>query len=201
MPVMSRIEQSFCRNRVWSRFAGRSVLPWSLHGIDLRGDLLEIGSGAGAMAGQLVNRYPRLTVTASDLDERMVAAARRRLEGRPGIASVVRADVTALPFEAGSFDVVASFLMLHHVIEWERALAESLRVLRPNGWLVGYDLLDTRPTRWVHRIDRSPFRLIKGDELVPALERAGFVECRTTVSLAGTGVRFAAATPSAPARP
>jgi ubiquinone/menaquinone biosynthesis C-methylase UbiE len=193
---MSRIEQSFCRNRLWNRFAGRSVLPWALQGTDLRGDLLEIGSGAGAMAEQLANRYPRVAVTASDLDERMVHAARRRLDGRPGIAAVVRADVTALPFEGGGFDVVASFLMLHHVIEWERALAEAFRVLRPNGCLVGYDLLDTTLTRWVHRIDRSPFRLIKATELVPTLERVGFDACRTTVSLGGTVVRFAATKPS-----
>jgi SAM-dependent methyltransferase len=189
---MSRIEQSFCRNRLWSRFAGRSVLPWAVQGADLQGDVLEIGSGAGAMAEQLVARYPRANVTATDLDVRMVVAARRRLDGRPGVAAVAQADVTDLPFDDGSFDVVASFLMLHHVIEWEQALAEASRVLRPGGSLVGYDLLDTTLTRWVHRVDRSPFRLIERTDLVPTLERTGFGECRTTVSLAGTVVRFAA---------
>ena len=36
---------------------------------------------------------------------------------------------------------VLSWVMLHHTVEWERALAEAIRVLRPSGQLVGYDLL------------------------------------------------------------
>ncbi len=59
--------------------------------------------------------------------------------------------------------------MLHHVIEWETALDEAFRVLRPDGILLGYDLHDTRTVEWIHRLDRSPHRLIKTDEVHPAL--------------------------------
>jgi SAM-dependent methyltransferase len=196
MPVMSKVERAFCRTGAWSRFAGRAVLPWALAGGEVHGRVLEIGSGAGAMAQQLARRYPEARITASDLDPRMVAAARRRLANQANVEAVAEADVTALPFADATFDTVASFLMLHHVIEWERALAEMLRVVRPDGALIGYDLLDTRATRVVHRLDRSPFRLIAHAELHPALERCGYAQVQTRVSVAGNVVRFAARRPA-----
>jgi SAM-dependent methyltransferase len=41
--------------------------------------------------------------------------------------------VTALPFEAGSFDVTCAFKVLAHVPEVGKALAEMARVTRPHG--------------------------------------------------------------------
>ena len=61
-----------------------------------------------------------------------------------------RADAAALPFPDGRFDLVMSAAMLHHVIEWDKALAEAVRVLRPGGKLVGYDMLNTGPIRLIH---------------------------------------------------
>jgi ubiquinone/menaquinone biosynthesis C-methylase UbiE len=99
----------------------------------------------------------------------MVAVAARTLASFGARASARQADATALPFADASFDTVVSFLMLHHVIEWERALAEAARVLRPGGLLLGYDLLDGATARLVHRVDRSPFRLAPEDALRTAL--------------------------------
>jgi malonyl-CoA O-methyltransferase len=45
----------------------------------------------------------------------------------------IRADFTALPLIAGSFDVVVSGLALMDVPDLARALAEWSRVLRPHG--------------------------------------------------------------------
>ena len=64
------------------------------------------------------------------------------------------ADATALPFPDDAFDAVLSWVMLHHTLEWEKALAEAIRVLRPGGQLVGYDLLSTAPLRLLHRTRR-----------------------------------------------
>src|SRR5947209_1703515 len=122
---MSRAEQAFCRSAPWSMFARRVVVPWALRGTQLSGEVLEIGGGTGAMAALVADRYPEARFTVTDLDEGMVDAARHRLGLRTNIIAVEQADVTALPFEDGRFDVVTSYLMLHHVIAWEDALAEA----------------------------------------------------------------------------
>lgn len=68
------------------------------------------------------------------------------------------ADATSLPLVDESFDFVFSFIMLHHVIEWERALGEAARVLKPGGRLVVYDLLNTAPMRFLHQAEGAGFR-------------------------------------------
>lgn len=54
--------------------------------------------------------------------------------------------------------------MLHHVIDWQKALSDMARVLRPGGALIGYDLSQTRLAEWVHVLDRSPYQLIGREE-------------------------------------
>lgn len=192
MPVMSAVERTFCRNSLWSAAAGRLVLPWALQGERPAGDVLEIGGGSGGMAAALLRQHPDIRLTVTDLDEAMLRPARRRLGDG---SSVVPADATRLPFADGSFDVVLSFLMLHHVVQWEQAVREAARVLRPGGRLVGYDLLDTAPSRIVHTLDRSPHRLIKQGEFPAALASAGLQPARLTRRLAGSTIRFVATKP------
>lgn len=194
MPVMSAIEGAFCRSGPWRLFARRSVLPWALDGHPLIGDVLEIGGGSGAMAAGVARTYPDVRLTVTDVDQAMVAAARERLN-RFANVEVAHADVTELPFEAGRFDAVTSYLMLHHVIEWVDALAEVARVLRPGGALNGYDLTDTRLARAIHRADGSPHRIIAPDELADGLTVAGFTEISIHPSWRGHLMRFHAQRP------
>lgn len=196
MPIMSRVEQAFCRSAPWNAFARRVVVPWVLRETQLAGEVLEIGGGSGAMAALVAERYPGARLTVTDLDERMVDAARSRLRTRANVVEVEEADVTKLPFDDGRFDAVTSYLMLHHVIDWEDALAEAHRVLKPGGQLVGYDLVDSPINRAIHRLDRSPFRLIAQRELKPALERVGFNRCEMTPGLVRQVVRFRAVKPA-----
>lgn len=194
MPVMSAVERAFCRSRPWRFLAGRTVLPWALQGHELEGEVLEVGGGSGAMAEAVAHAHPRARLTVTDLDPAMVSDARARLAARPNVV-VQRADVTALPFGPGTFDVVTSYLMLHHVIDWSPALAEVVRVLRPGGVFLGYDLADTRAARVVHRADGSPFRLLGPVELCEALGGTGLRQVAVTESFAGHLMRFWARKP------
>jgi ubiquinone/menaquinone biosynthesis C-methylase UbiE len=128
-------------------------------------------------------------MTITDLDPRMVAAARERLGDR---ATAEVADVTALPYEAGSYDTVASYLMLHHVISWPAAIAEAARVLKPGGSFRGYDLTDTAAARWFHRVDRSPFLMVAPGDLRERLQSAGFTDVHVEQAAAGHLMRFSA---------
>ena len=190
MPAMSVIERAFCRSTPWHWFARRQVLPWALDGTVLRGDVLELGSGDAAMAATMARQFPHARIVATDIDPVMVAAAQARLADLPN-ATATQADVTDLPFSDASFDVVTSYLMLHHVIAWEQALAEVARVLRPAGQFVGYDITRTRLATVVHQADRSPHRLITSDELLAELGERGF-DAKVRSHGAGHVMRFVA---------
>lgn len=196
MPVMSAVESAFCRSLPWRAFARRAVLPWALAGQALEGDVLEIGGGSGAMADGVARTFPEARLTVTDIDQVMVRTARARLSAHHNV-TVEQADVTALPFGDHSFDVVTSYLMLHHVIDWPPALVEAARVLRPGGVVLGYDLASTRAARLLHRADGSPFRLLSPEELRDGLAAAGLGEVQIDTAAAGHLMRFRATKPAA----
>src|SRR6266540_6864629 len=113
---MSPLEQGLCRSAPWRWFAREVVLPWALQGEHLDGDVLEIGSGSGAMAAELLRRFPDIRLTATDYDDAMLDDARDRLREFGERVEVRQADAAQLPFPNDSFDAVLSFIMLHHVI-------------------------------------------------------------------------------------
>ena len=49
-------------------------------------------------------------------------------------------DAAQLTFEDSSFDLVVSQNVFHHVPDWGDAVREVNRILRPNGYLIWYDL-------------------------------------------------------------
>ncbi len=195
MPAMSRFECVFCRGAGWRAFAGRVVLPWALQGERLDGEVLEIGGGSGAMAARLLASRPSVRMTVTDYDEAMVEASRTRLAGFADRAGVRQADATRLPFRDGRFDAVLSFIMLHHVIDWEAALAEAVRVLRPGGVLIGYDLVASRPARWLHQAEGAGHRLMTRAQLRDRLDDLPVETTTLRPGLAGLVVRFRARKP------
>jgi ubiquinone/menaquinone biosynthesis C-methylase UbiE len=128
-------------SRAYRLVTARLVAPWVLQGSRPHGDVLEIGAGTGAMAHHLLKATSDLQMVVTDLDAEMCSTASRAL-GQFGSRVVVeQADAKALPFADDSFDYVLSFLMLHHTGDWQQTLREALRVLRPGGHLVGFDVL------------------------------------------------------------
>jgi SAM-dependent methyltransferase len=192
MPVMSALEAMVCRSAPWRLLTRRFALPWALGGVALDGDVLEVGGGSGANAAALLDRFPAIHLTMTDVDDQMVTAAQHRLRKFGSRGAVQRADATALPFPDESFDAVVSLLMLHHVVVWERCVAESARVLRPGGIFIGYDLVRSWPASIVHRLDRSPHRLASSAEIRHELLAAAFTQVRVSTSLCGLATRFEA---------
>lgn len=168
------------------------ALPWALQGQSLDGNVLEVGAGSGAVATQVLAAHPSLRLTVTDLDDAMIAAAGTRLAPFGDRATVRQSDATALPFVDDSFDAVLSFIMLHHVMAWEDAISEAVRVLRPDGVLIGYDVLATRPARWLHQLEGSRHRLVTLPQLRDHLVGLPVAAAILQPSLAGLVVRFAA---------
>lgn len=87
----------------------------------------DIGCGTGNAAELLASRVA--DVIAVDQSETMLAAARRRVHGMHNVRFEA-GTVESLPLNDASVDAVISVLVLHHVAEPGRALAEMRRVLR-----------------------------------------------------------------------
>jgi ubiquinone/menaquinone biosynthesis C-methylase UbiE len=172
---MSRSERAFCCGALWR--SSSTVIARELRAQGLGRDVLEIGSGSGSVARQVLSMDPELAWVAMDLDPHMTQAAAARLLEFPNAAAKT-GDATAMSFPDDSFDSVVSCLMLHHLIDWERAIAEVARVLRPGGIFVGYDLVRTPVASVFHRLDGSPHRLIVPTEFQAECARQGL-----TVSL------------------
>ncbi|HEX4560869.1 MAG TPA: class I SAM-dependent methyltransferase [Gemmatimonadales bacterium] len=102
-------------------------------------DVVDVGTGPGryldALTLELQGRGVEVaSVTGVDVSRPMLDALRSSVPNvRP-----VRALAEALPFPAGSCDVVMSFNAVHHFPSLPVFLAEAGRVLRPAGVLVLY---------------------------------------------------------------
>jgi SAM-dependent methyltransferase len=192
MPEMPSLAKAAATSAPYRLIARRILLPWVLQGEQPVGEGLEIGAGSGAMTAQLLAAFPELRMIATDYDTDMVATARQTLARFGDRATAERADAAALPFEDSQFDLVLSAAMLHHVIAWDKALAEAVRVLRPGGRLIGYDLLGTAPIRLLHFGGKHDTSMLRRGQMEIELSKLAVSGVRTRSAAGGLAVRFAA---------
>jgi ubiquinone/menaquinone biosynthesis C-methylase UbiE len=125
--------------------------------LSLRGDerVLDLGCGRGAVLLMAAQHLATGRAVGVDLWRTVdqsgnAAEATRRNADAEGVADRVElltADMTALPFEDNSFDVILSNLAIHNIGRRggrEQAISEAVRVLRPGGRL---RIVDVRGTR------------------------------------------------------
>ena len=91
--------------------------------------------------------------------------------------SFCAADALNLPHPDGAFDAVFGFGVLHHIPDWQGALAEVGRVLKPHGI---YFLEELYPTLYQNFITRHILlhpteNRFRGEELKKALDAANFL--------------------------
>lgn len=107
--------------------------------------VLDVAAGTGASSIEFARAGA--DVVAVDFSEGMLEEGRRR---HPEI-DFRQADAMNLPFEDNSFDAVTTSFGLRNIEDFDRALREFYRVLRPGGHLVVCEF--SRPT-W------APFRAL-----------------------------------------
>jgi arsenite methyltransferase len=143
---------------LYSTLRGKFVV-WAdlLDQLNLRGDerILDMGCGRGAvllMAAQHLTTGRAVGVDlwrSVDQSGNSLEATRRNAiaEGVADRVELHTADMTTLPFEVNSFDVVVSSLAIHNIsgsAGREKAVNEAVRVLRPGGRLMIADIRATR---------------------------------------------------------
>ena len=110
--------------------------------------VLDVGAGEGRFSRMLARRGAR--TIALDLFWPMVQAARQRSAGQ---SAVVRSPATALPIASSTVDIVVSYIVWVDVPDFQSAIAEAARVLKPGGQLIAANLsFITASTGW----ERSP---------------------------------------------
>jgi ubiquinone/menaquinone biosynthesis C-methylase UbiE len=98
--------------------------------------VLDVGSGTGTLAIAAARHVGSAgRVFGIDASRNMLARARRKAKKARVPVDFREAPVQLLPFEDGSFDLVTSTVMLHHLPAKARAeaISEIARVLKPGG--------------------------------------------------------------------
>lgn len=174
---LNTVERMAMNNVLRAAHQNHREAAWfaDLGALHLRGaHVLEVGCGRGVGVELLLRRFQVGRVTAFDLDPLMVDAANRRLAGHEQVTVAV-GDACEIEQPRGSVDAVVEFAVIHHVPDWQRAIAEIARVLRPGGLLLFEDIprhtLETRlfQTFTVHPQENR----FEGEEFAEELVRHG----------------------------
>jgi ubiquinone/menaquinone biosynthesis C-methylase UbiE len=106
------------------------------------GRVLDVGTGTALIPIELCRRDARVEVEAIDLAQHMLALAGRNVTraGLEGRIRVARRDAKATPWSDGTFDVVMSNSIVHHIPDPGQVLAEVWRLVRRGGVLFVRDL-------------------------------------------------------------
>jgi len=142
--------------------------------------VLDVGCGTGELLRRLRAKYPKAALAGIDPVPAMLAVAADKLSGNEDLR-VGYAD--ALPWSAGSFDVVVSCNMFHYITHPVQALREMARVILPGGSLVLTDWCDDylacRVCNFYLRLtNRAFYRTYREVECLALLREAGFTAVR-----------------------
>lgn len=147
--------------------------------------ILDIGCGSGRHTSAAY-RCHNVIVIGVDLNFKELIEADDRLklhdrlgEHGGGAWGLSAADLTCLPFKADYFDIVICCEVLEHIVQYQIALREIVRVLKP-----GCDLVVSVPRGWPERIcwtlsrdyhitRGGHVRIFKQSDLITDLENSG----------------------------
>jgi SAM-dependent methyltransferase len=145
----------------YDRFMGRFSTQLAVHfaewaGVEPGMDVLDVGSGPGALSAAVLSRVGPGSVTAVDPMPAFVEALGQRL---PTVRAMV-APAEALPFDDAAFDATLANLVVPFMADPSAGVHEMLRVTRPGGtvaasvWQHSEGASPLTPFwRGVHRID------------------------------------------------
>lgn len=123
-----------------------------LDGLRLRGDetLLDMGCGRGAVLLAAAKLLPNGRAIGVDIwradqthNAEQNTLRNAEIEGVADRVEVRTADITSLPFDDDSFDVIVSSLVVHNIPNDDgrrKAISEAARLLRPGGKLALVDI-------------------------------------------------------------
>ncbi len=169
---MTRLEKRFV-NRKQKAERNIEKVRQRLQPLDTQAihDALELGCGIGAVSAFVADTYA-MNVCGTDFDPEQIEIARRMQPESDHLHFSVE-DAAHLTFEDASFDLVLSQNVFHHVPDWEAAVREVARVLRPGGYFIWLDLATPRLVKDILQPLMKNHGLYTIDEVNSALAENG----------------------------
>lgn len=143
--------------------------------------VLDLGTGTGVGLSALSRRYPQAEITGLDFSLPMLKAAAKRLSERVTNINFVCADIEQTGLASSSFDLLYSNLTLNWCNDFDAAIGEFHRLLRPGGLLtlsvLGPDTLCELRESWA-QVDEQPHvhRFPDMHDIGDSLQRTGFAD-------------------------
>jgi SAM-dependent methyltransferase len=164
----------------WARALGQLLPPL---------DVADIGCGEGYLTLEAA-RWARTVVGIDKSDEVLVRA--KALAARRHVTNVTwkKGDLARLPLKDASVDVALLSQSLHHASDPERAIAETVRVLRAGGRLLILDLRE-HDQAWVRNRFGDRHLGFATSDLETWLRAAGLSDVRVQVGASKAGDPFA----------
>lgn len=137
--------------------------------------ILDVATGTGDMAFEMLRRFPLANIVGIDLSAGMLKEARRKISDLPPALakriSFDKGDSLALPYDDGRFDLVTVAYGVRNFADLEKGLAEMNRVLKPGGLLTVIELSEpknplthTAYRFYAHRLIPALGRRVSGDK-------------------------------------
>jgi ubiquinone/menaquinone biosynthesis C-methylase UbiE len=144
--------------------------------------VIDFGSGVGNSIPHFADLFPAASLTCADVSKRSLEISRARFP----LAKANFSEINGfrLPFEDGSFDLVFSACVFHHIPHDEHVgwISELRRITSRNGMLFIFEHNPMNPLT-VAAVNGCPFDanavLIRPSELKRRIETAGWAGART----------------------
>ena len=151
---------------------------WTAERFAEPGAILDFGAGIGSSLPFIAKAFPNARLVGLDVSEKSLAVAARRF---PGAAELIRYDGAEPPLARGSFDLIYSACVFHHIPPAEHiaVFRQLRRLLSPFGIMVIFEHNPLNPaTR--HIVATCPFDanaiLLPANQLKRGQEAGGFTD-------------------------
>ena len=176
-----------------TEFFDRVAVDWDKIGVDFQSGqarqrvlanllppglvIADLGCGTGYFGRALLGLSSHLICV--DASAGMLEEAQKRLSPTPPGTRVEmrQGELDALPIEDGELDACVAGMVMHHLAELSRPLAEMLRALAPGGTAVVLELAPHRED-WMRDALGDRHLGLESSDVLAAFERAGFVDVR-----------------------
>ena len=94
--------------------------------------VLELGTGTGALALDVLKHFPRASYTGIDFSSKMLEVASHRLKKCDQQVTLQKADLNRVKI-AGRYDLIISLFTIHHIINKKGLFKHLCTLLKPGG--------------------------------------------------------------------